>query len=206
MPKKPAKRPSPKSIAAIDKYGKAYRRYLDVKSIRKTADIKEPGKLDLAPLAAKYNFPIGETPLVDQFEIAKHEIGQKVQQFDMAAAPDAAIPHDVVCRNRLSARISRSISPKKPAPASPTSNYIYFRTAEEKPADVTLKEARPQVVEFWKKQKAFELALTDAKKLAEKAKAAASLAEVVPMPAKVITPPPFSWMTSRRLWLRAARS
>ena len=89
--------------------------------------------------------------------------------------------------------------PQEARSSEPDVNYIYFRTAEEKPADVTLKDARPQVVEFWKKRKAFELALAEAKKLAEKAKAAASLAEVVPDPTKVITPPPFSWMTAAAL-------
>ena len=180
---------------AIDKYGKAYRRYLDVKSIRKTADIKEPEKLDLAPLAAKYNFPIAETPLVDQYEIAKHEIGQKVQQIDMAAIQmrqfrmmnfaEIAYGRD---QPLFSAQEARS--------SEPDVNYIYFRTAEEKAANVTLKEARPQVIEFWKKQKAYELALAHAKSLAEKAKSAASLAEAAPGATPIITPPPFAWMSS----------
>ena len=75
-------------------------------------------------------------------------------------------------------------------------SYIYFRTAEEKSADVTLKEARPQVVAFWKKQKAFELAVAEAKKLAEKANDLASLGEVAPDALRVVVTKPFSWMTS----------
>src|SRR5262249_14729496 len=75
-------------------------------------------------------------------------------------------------------------------------NYIYFRTAEEKPADVTLKEVRPQVVDFWKKRKAFDLALADAQKLADKAKGAATLGDVVPDGSKIVEPPAFSWMSA----------
>jgi hypothetical protein len=180
---------------AIDKYGKAYRRYLDVKSIRKTTDIKEPEKLDLAPLAAKYNFPILETPLVDQFEIAKHEIGQKVQQLDMAAIQMRQF------RMMNFAEIAYSqdqplFSAQEARSSEPDVNYIYFRTAEEKPANVTLNEARPQVVEFWKKQKAYELALAEAKSLAEKAKSATSLADVAPGATPIITPSPFAWMNA----------
>ncbi len=180
---------------AIEKYGKAYRRYLDVKNIRKTADIKEPEPLELAPLAAKYNFPIAETPLVDQHDIAKHEIGQKVQQLDMAAI------HMRQFRMMNFAEIAYSqdqplFKPEEARSSEPDVNYIYFRTAEEKPADITLKEARPQVVEFWKKQKAYELALAHAKSLAEKAKSAPSLAEVAPAATPIITPPPFAWMST----------
>ena len=116
-------------------------------------------------------FPIGETPLVDRHEVAKYEIGQKVQQIDMEALQsDAANSHAVVCRNRLQPGSSRCLSPEEARSSEPDVNYIYFRTAEEKPADVTLKDARPQIVEFWKKRKAFELAMSDAQKLAEKAK------------------------------------
>ena len=67
----------------IDKYGKALRRYNDAKTLKKNKDLTPPADLDLAPLAAKYNFPVSETKLVDRFEIAKYEIGEKVQQLDM---------------------------------------------------------------------------------------------------------------------------
>src|SRR5262249_7365695 len=68
-----------------------------------------------------------------------------------------------------------------------------------KAADVTFDEAKQQVVEAWKKQKAFDLALAEAQKLADKAKGAASLKDVVTDPAKVSSPPPFSWMTTGSL-------
>jgi hypothetical protein len=181
--------------AAVEKYGKAYRRYLDVKNVRKDADVKDPGKLDILPLAAKYSFPIGETPLVDRHEVANYEIGQKVQQLDMAAIQMRQI------RMLSFADIAFSqdqplYRPEEARSSDPDSSYVYFRTAEEKAADVTVKQVRPQVVEFWKQQKAFELALIDAQKLAEKAKGAATLAEAVPDATKVINTPHFSWMTA----------
>jgi hypothetical protein len=189
-------------VAAIEKYGKAYRRYLDVKNVRKTGDVQEPGKLDLAPLAAKYNFPIGETPLVDRYEIANFEIGQKAQeldrealqmrQFRMLTFADIAYG----ANDRSGASQEPLYKPEEIRSSDFDSSYIYFRTAEEKPADVTLKDVRPQVVSFWKKQKAFELAVAEAKKLAEKAKGLASIGEVVPDPLKVVVTKPFAWMSS----------
>ena len=143
-----------------------------MKNVRKTGDIQDPGKLDLAPLAAKYNFPIDDTPLVDQFEVAKYEIGQKVQQFDMASC---AVMRQFRFLSFAEIAFSQDqplYKPEEVRSSEPDVSYIYFRTAEEKPADVTLKEVRPQVIEFWKKQKAFELAMIDAQKLSEKAKGA----------------------------------
>jgi hypothetical protein len=182
-------------VAAIEKYGKAYRRHLIVKSVRKTADPQEPSQLDIVPLAAKYGFPLGETPLVDRYEVSNHEIGQKVQQFDMEAAQmgqlrmlsfaEIAFGHD-----------QPLFSPQEARSSEPDVSYVYFRTSEEKAADVTLKEARPRVIEFWKKRKAYDLALAEAKKLADKAKGASALAEAVPDATKVVTPPPFSWITT----------
>lgn len=182
-------------VATIEKYGKAFRRYHDVKSVRKNTDLKEPEKLDLVPLAAKYSFPIGETPLVDRFEVTSHEIGQKVQQFDLAAAQmgqfrmlsfaDIAFGND-----------EPLFRPQEARSSEPDVSFIYFRTAEEKGGDATLKDAREQVVAFWKKRQAYDLALAEAKKLAEKAAAAGALGSAVPDIAKVITTPPFAWMTA----------
>jgi hypothetical protein len=185
-------------MSAIEAYGKKYRRYHDVKSVRKTADIADPGRLDLAPLAAKYGFEIGTTPLVDRFEVAEYEIGQKVQQLDMAAVrmgqfrmlsfADLAFGSD-----------EPLYRPQEVSSVEADVTYIYFRTAEEKPADVTLAQARPQVVALWKKRRAVELAKTEARKLADKLAAqgeGASLATVVPDPSRVVVTPPFSWMTT----------
>lgn len=179
----------------IEKYGKAYRRYLDVKNVRKGGDVQEPAKLDLAAVAAKYDFPISTTPLVDQFEISDYEIGQKVQQFDMAFAQTFRQFRFQSFAEIAFGQDQPLFKPDEVRSSEPDISYIYFRTAEEKAADVTLKDVRPQVVEFWKKQKAFELAMIDAEKLAGKAKGSTSLAEVVPDAKKVVVTPPFSWMS-----------
>jgi len=189
-------------MGTIDKYGKAFRRYHDVISVRKTADIKDPGSLDIVPLATKYGFEIGDTgkrdgkPVaVDRFEIANFDIGQKVQQLDMQAIQagqfrllsfaDLAYGQEHPLFQAAEARSSE-----------PDRSYIYFRTAEEKPKELTLEEARPLVIEFWKKQQAFGLAKAEAQKLADKAKNAPALNEAVPDASKVITTPLFSWVTA----------
>jgi ribosomal protein L7/L12 len=191
-------------VAAVEKYGKAYRRHLDVKNVRKTAEAQEPGKLDLAPLAAKYNFPIGETPLVDRYEVANYEIGQKAQELDrealqmmrqirMLTFADIAFG----ANERSAASQQPLYKPEEVRSSEPGDvSYVYFRTAEEKSADVTLKEVQPQVVAFWKRQKAFELTMAEAKKMAEKAKDLASIGEFAPDPLSVVVTEPFSWMSS----------
>jgi hypothetical protein len=189
-------------MAKIDKFGKDFRRYHDVISVRKNADIKNPGTLDIVPLATKYGFEIGDTgkrdgkPVaVDRFEIANFDIGQKVQQLDMLAIQagqfrlltfaDLAYGQDHPLFQAAEARSSE-----------PDMSYIYYRTAEEKPKELTLEEARPLVIEFWKKQQAFDLAKAEAQKLADKAKAAPALSEAVPDASKVVTTPLFSWVTA----------
>jgi hypothetical protein len=180
---------------AIEKYGKELRRYEAIKSARKNSDEKKPADLDLAPLAAKYNFPIGETPLVDRFDVGKYEIGQKVQQIDMQALQMYRQIRMLTFADLAFSQDEPLYSPSDARSSEPDVNFIYFRTAEEKPADVTLKDVRAQVIEFWKMRQAFELALAEAKKLAEKAKDSASLADVASDRTKVVTPPAFSWMT-----------
>jgi hypothetical protein len=182
-------------ISAVEKYGKTYRRYLDVKTVKKTEDIADPGKLDIVPLALKHDFPIGDVPLVDQYEISRHEIGQKVQQFDMAAAQrgqfrmlsfaDIAFGQD-----------QPLYKPEEARSSEPDVSYVYWRTAEEKPADVTLKDVRQQVVDYWKMRKAFDLTMTEAQALVERAKGTASLSAIAADATQIIAPRAFSWMTA----------
>mgnify|MGYP000713562017 CR=1 FL=1 len=185
-------------MSAIEAYGKKYRRYHDVKSVRKTADIADPGRLDLAPLAAKYGFEIGTTPLVDRFEVAEYEIGQKVQQLDMAAVRMGQFR--MLSFADLAFGVDEPLYRPQEVPSVEADvSYIFFRTAEEKPADVTLQEVRPQVIAFWKKRRALELAKAEARKLIDKLAAqgaGAGLASVVPDPSRVVVTPPFSWMTT----------
>jgi hypothetical protein len=180
-------------VAAVEKYGKTYRRYLDAKGMGKT-DAKEPEKLELAPIAAKYHFEIGETPLVDQYQIAEYEIGQKVQQLDFEALQQRRQIRMLSFADIAFPQESPLYKPEEVRSSEPDTAYTYWRTAEEKPADTTLKEARPQVIEFWKKRQAFELAKVEAERLAEKARSK-PLGEVVPDSTKIITTPPFAWMT-----------
>jgi hypothetical protein len=74
--------------------------------------------------------------------------------------------------------------------------YIYFRTQIEEPKDPTFAEARPALVEAWKLDQAYQLALKDAEALADKSKKAESLKSAVSDPTKLIETPPFSWMST----------
>jgi len=182
-------------VGVVERYGKSYRRYLDAKNIGKSTDLKEPEKLDLAPLAAKYNFEVGQTPLVDQFEVANYALGKEVQQIDFAALQQRRQFRWLSFSDIAFSQDDPLYKPEEARGSEPDMLFVYFRTAEEKAADVTLKEARPQIVEFWKTRQAYALALVEAQRLADKAKNAMSLVEVVPDAAKLVTPPAFSWMT-----------
>src|SRR5262249_44724342 len=113
-------------VAAIEKYGKGYRRYLDAKNIGKNPDVKPPEKLDLAPLAVKYNFPISETPLVDQFQIAEYEIGQKVQQIDFAALQQRRQIRMLSFADIAFSQDEPLYKPDEVRSSEPDVNYIYF--------------------------------------------------------------------------------
>jgi hypothetical protein len=179
---------------AINDYGRRYRRWLSVKEFKKDK-AEEPAKLDIEAIASKHGFKVGTTPLVDRFEIEAYDIGKEVMSFDMEALrrgdfrmqrfADIAFADDETLYDAKEANST-----------VPDVDYLYYRTAEEKGGDVKLADVRQQVVEAWKKKKAFDLAMDDAKKLAEKAKGASTLNTVVTDATKVITPPPFSWMTS----------
>jgi hypothetical protein len=182
-------------VGVVERYGKSYRRYLDAKNIGKAKDLKEPEKLDLAPLAAKYNFEVGQTPLVDQFEVSNYPIGKEVQQIDFAALQQRRQFRWLSFADIAFSQDDPLYKPEEARGSEPDMLFVYFRTAEEKTADVTLKEARPQIIEFWKQRQAYELARGEAQRLADKAKSAMSLVEVVPDAAKLVTPPAFSWMT-----------
>jgi hypothetical protein len=78
-------------------------------------------------------------------------------------------------------------------------SYVYWRTAEQEAKDPKFDEVQKQLVDAWKLDKAFSLAKVEAQKLADKAKTAKDLKEVVPDPTKVVVPGPFSWLTTGSL-------
>jgi hypothetical protein len=184
-----------KAMDAINNYGRDYRRWQSVKNFKQGA-VNDPGKLELEAIAAKNGFKTGSTPLVDRFEVAAYDIGREVMTFDLESVrrgdfrmqgfADIAFGED---ETLYSVHEATSMLPDV--------SYIYFRTDEVKPADPKLDdpEVKKQVVEFWKKQRAFDLAVADAQKLAAKAKGAVSLAEVVSDKTKVVVPAPFAWMS-----------
>jgi hypothetical protein len=90
--------------------------------------------------------------------VRDYELGQKVsvfdfqfQQFRMLTFSDIAFGENVPLYDAQQADSSE-----------PDSSYIFFRTEEIKAKDVTLAVVKPQVVEAWKLNKAYELALKDA--------------------------------------------
>src|SRR5262249_53278185 len=140
---------------AITAYGRDYRRWQTVKELKKTT-LKDPGKLDLEALAKKHlGFQAGSLPLVDRFEAMESELGKNVQTFDFEALQRREQNFlrsfvDIAFGNDESLYV-----PQEANSVLPDISYLFFRTDEQKAADVTFDEAKQQVVEAWKKQKAF---------------------------------------------------
>ncbi len=185
---------------AIKSYGALYRKHQAQKELRGKLNIatSDPGKFDLAAAAAKYGFVTGQMPLSDRFEASQTVIGKKVSEFDFAGGQLRMLQFADVAYSQD----HPLFEVQKANSVDPDTTYLYYRTAEQPGGDVTLEEARSQVVEAWKRKQAFELATEEAKrKLADpKAKSATSLRDIVVAdPAKLITPSAFSWLTSGAL-------
>jgi len=193
-----------KAIAEVNVYGRKYRRWKDAQDAAKagvkTSKAVDPGPLDLEAIAAKYGFKAGSSKLSDQHEIANYEIGQKVMEFDMDAIRMGHFQQltfgDLAYRR---GDVLYSPSPQPVNSTDPDVSYVYWRTAEEDPKEPTFDEVKKQVVDAWKLEKAFELAKAHAQSLADKAKEAKSLKDVVADPTKVTTTIPFSWLTTGSL-------
>ena len=184
-----------KAISEVNEYGRKHIRWQGVKQGQvKSTKITDPGPLNLEGLARKYEFQSGSTKLVDVHEIRDYELGQKVMEFDVRSGRFTPLTFADIAFGRS----DPLYSPQEANSMEPDISYIYWRTAEEEPADVTFDQVRDQAVEAWKMQKAFELSQDEAQKLAEKARSAASLKEVVD-PTKVVTTLPFSWLSTGSL-------
>ncbi|MEX2172776.1 MAG: hypothetical protein WD872_00355, partial [Pirellulaceae bacterium] len=183
-----------KAVDEVVAYGRSFRRWKGAQEAGvKSTNLKDPGQLKIDALASKHGFEAGKTPLVDVYQIAEYEIGQKVQEFDFRGGQiqtysfaDLAFGDGETLYNPVQANSSDR-----------DSLYIHWRTQEQPAADVSLadKQVREQVVQAWKMQKAFELAKAKAQALADKAQGAKSLKDVVD-PAQVISPPAFSWLST----------
>lgn len=185
-------------IKSINAYGNQYRRFVTKKEAMKgKVDVSksDPGKFDLAAATAKYNFVAGKTELVDRFEIAGTELGAKARSFDrqsfqMVPFANFAFGYDVPLYT-----VDTALS----ADMESDAKYYFYRTAEEAGGEVKLADVKDQIVAAWKRKKAFELALEDAKQLAAKVQPPKTLRDIVADPAKIATPAPFAWLTADSL-------
>jgi hypothetical protein len=192
-----------KAVDEISSYGRKYQRWHTaqqaIKDGVKARPVDDPGRLDVEAIAALHGFKSGSTELVDRHEIGNFEIGQKVMEFDMDAIRMGQF-RQLSFAEMAFAGDDVPYRPSEPVSSTePDISYVYWRTAEQAEKVPTFAEAREQLVQAWKFGKAFELAKADAQKLADKAKGAMSLKDVVADPTKVITTVPFSWLTTGSL-------
>jgi hypothetical protein len=154
----------------VSDYGRKARKFHDSREAAKAGSkakaAADPGPLDLKGLAERFKFEAGSTELVDRFEVATTDIGQKVMEYDFQSGQFRTYSFAEIAFGRSEVLYD----PQLVNSSELDVNYLYWRTAEQEASDPTFEEARDAVVDAWKLQKAFELAQAKAQKLADKAK------------------------------------
>lgn len=167
----------------------------------KKSELTEPAPLNLEPLLGEFKFKVEKVPLSDRHEIRKFEIGRDAYRFDTQTfqqLPFAAIAFQENVNLFLPETLPFAWDNKQFAGLAPTI-WLYWRTDEQQAKELDFKEARDQVVAFWKQQEALKLAKAAATNLAEAASKGKELKAVVPDAKAIVEPPPFTWMTTGSL-------
>ncbi len=133
-------------------------------------NIKEPEPLDYEALAKSYNLIARETGLVDDLEIANDPIGQ-VRVFMNVMMQGRQTPQLIPVGqlvfngfSDLNLYASQTVNDNWGS----KSGYLFWASKKTETRIPTLEEAEPQIIKFWKKQKALELALAEAESIKTK--------------------------------------
>lgn len=177
--------------------------------------VEKPAPLDLSKLVAGTPAKVGETPLVDQNELQtmvdekdKDGTVKKVPKYEIARASffDTRAFQQRAFSDIAFAEKEPFYAPQTlPFPwedlksfgGAASDIWVYWRTDEVAARERTFEEAQKDVLQFWKEQQAFKLAQAAAAELAEKASKGQDLKSLVTKPEAIVTPPAFSWYTSR---------
>ncbi len=142
-----------------------------------------PEPLDFRTIADKYNLVAQETQMVDESDFGKEPLGR------------IAVPVVVTLPNGQQQRQVRSVAemlfnrfddiklydPQTAVDYMTSNTYLYWLNEKEDAKTPEFEVARPAVEKFWKSKKAFEMALAEAKKIADETnRDGKSLAELYP--------------------------
>jgi hypothetical protein len=194
----------------VDRYGRELARS------KVLGQTQTPQQLDYNALAQEHGLTYHKTPLLDIVQMAEASRSEEAEgdpdyyKFARATQMSFDPRQGLVRRSILDVGFTGDLNPFSPRrlvdgfvsddsfPTAPEAVYIYWRAEEVAEKVPELKDIRDDVVEAWKKQKAFPLAVKEAEEKAKKANEQAdkSLAEVFPdLAGQVIVTNEFSWMT-----------
>lgn len=156
-----------------------------------------PDEPELAPelrdVLKKYDLEYKQLDLMDQFEILGDELGESSifvpGQYEEIAFPRIGFDPGL-----------KPFQPLQSYGLLRNVNYIFWKEKEQPSKAAELKGSEEKIVQVWKRQKAYNLALKEAQDLAEKAKGHDSLREAFPEGVEkagaIQETDPFSWLTA----------
>jgi hypothetical protein len=146
----------------------------------------------LAEVRKKHGFEINTLPLLDRFQIGEEELGQS---FYVAGNQGQQYPFPLVAYGRDTKLFQHDMSLGNFS----GTDFVYWKEAEEKPEVRSLKDAEAEIIQYWKLQKAYALAKTEAKNLQAKLDGK-SLREAFPegvaKAGAIVETELFSWLTT----------
>ena len=161
-------------------------------NLKTQPDLPEPTPPDVKQLGEKHGLVGGETPLVDELQIADYELG-KAFRFNFAGGQ---------FRRESFAEIAYTdrqplYQPDQIRSFEVDVEFLYWKTKEAEAFVPELQDIRDEVVAAWKSQQAYQLAKAEAEKLAKSVQGDKPLKESLDaaLAKNVLEPPAFTWLT-----------
>jgi hypothetical protein len=159
---------------------------------------EEPAPVDCKAIADKYNLEFRETGLLDELQLEETEIG-KTRVFRQVMGPNgrpqAAFPplaqiifdgyHD-----------TNEYDPKRENDMMAGATYLYWLSEKADSRIPNLEDVKDEIVEFWKKQKAFDKALDEARQIASTVNEKPGETLIGKYPEKAIQTGEFTWFNT----------
>lgn len=172
-------------------------RHIRWKNNDKAKPEDEPTPIDFAAIADKYLLEFNETELLEITELIEEEIG-KVRVLRQVMGQDGRPQSYFPSIAELTFGQFQDINLFDPARETDlTSTYSYW-LAEKTDARVPeLKEAKGDVIRFWKQNRAFEAAMNEAQEIADKINNSTDNQTLAALyPAKAVSTGEFSWFNT----------
>ncbi|MBC8355169.1 MAG: hypothetical protein H8E66_24605 [Planctomycetes bacterium] len=175
--------------AEIDAYGRKVRRIEDPESGA------NPESVDYENLAAERGFSAGKIDPTDALGIEEYDLGKAYEtKFDQFTWP----PQRVSFAQKAFLDSVQLYRAERIKSAELDIEFLYWKVSEEEAFVPELEDIREEVVDTWKRQKAFAIAMDRARELEKQVASDKPLGESLGAEDghEVIQPAPFSWMST----------